>query len=58
MKNDTAVARPIANQTGQKRLPYASPTITVYGGMSELTKANGEKPPTDAETTVMAPLSA
>ena len=38
MKNSTTGVLPITNHTEQPRLPYASPTLTVYGDMAELTR--------------------
>lgn len=52
MKEDAIVTRSIANHMGQHHLPYTSPNITVYGDVTELTKALGNAPPTDSETTV------
>ena len=52
MKDDTIVSSSITSCTGQCRLPYTSPKVTVFGDMSELTKANGNAPPTDGEGTV------
>jgi hypothetical protein len=57
MKDDTIVAQPIEIHGGQQRLLYSPPRITVYGDMTELTKALGNAPPTDSETTVSGHVS-
>lgn len=57
MNEDAIVTRSFANHMGKQPLPYTSPNITVYGDVTELTKANGTAPPTDSETTVSGPIT-
>ncbi len=58
MKDNNCKNQSTATEGRVKLMPYSSPKLTKYGGITELTQANGTAPPTDSETTVSGPLSA